>query len=49
MTFKICNSKYYDYFLVKGDNIEDIRKIVKEETSKRGWEDKDCWSELIEE
>ena len=45
--FKICNGLYDDFIIVEGDNIEEILKKTKKETGKRGWQDKDCWSEVI--
>lgn len=38
---------YEDNIIVKGDDIEEIRLKVKQETTKRGWKDEDCWSEEI--
>ena len=49
MKFKICNGKYDDYFLVEGENLDEVLEKIRQETVKRGWEDKDCWDELIEE
>ena len=47
MKFKICNGLYDDFIIVKGDSIEEILKKAKKETGKRGWQDKDCWSEEV--
>lgn len=49
MRLKICNSLYDDFIIVEGDNIEEILSKVKKETTKRGWQDKDCWSEEVED
>ena len=43
----ICNGLYDDFIIIEEDNIEEILNKVKEETDKRGWQDKDCWSERI--
>jgi len=48
MIFEIHNDKYNDYVIVEGESVEELREIVKHETSKRGWKDKDCWSKEIE-
>ena len=49
MIFKIhYNGKYEDSLIVEGETIEELREIVKAETSRRGWDDKDCWSEEVE-
>lgn len=49
MKFKICNGRYNDFIIIEGDNLEEIREKAKKETAKRGWQDKDCWSEEVEE
>ena len=48
MKFEIHNERYNDYLIVEGETIEELREIVKAETSRRGWENKDCWSEEVE-
>lgn len=49
MRYKICNIKYDDFIIVEGETIEEIREIAMNENNKRGWQDKDCWSEKIED
>jgi len=49
MKFKIHNSKYSDHLIIEGEDIEEVREIAKSETNRRGWKDKDCWSERIED
>ena len=48
MTFIIHYSgKYEDSITVSGEHIEELRETVKTETSRRGWNDDDCWSEKV--
>lgn len=47
MKFKIYHTPTEDYIIVSGDTLEEIREKVKRETSKRGWNNKDCYSEEI--
>lgn len=51
MIYKICydNGDYEDYFIVEGETIEEIRLKVSAETSLRGWEEENCWSEKLME
>lgn len=50
MKFRInYNGSYTDSLIVEGDSIEELRAIVKQETSSRGWDDSDCWSEKLED
>lgn len=48
MKLKICNRRYDDFFIVEGEDLEEIREKVKKATTKRGWQDRDCWSEEVE-
>lgn len=45
MEFKIHNGAYKDSIVIEGDTIEEIQKIAKQETKRRGW--KNCWSEEV--
>jgi hypothetical protein len=47
MRFKIYYIPTEDYTIVSGDTLEEIQEKVKRETSKRGWNNKDCYSEEI--
>ena len=38
---------YEDSFMIKGNSIEEIRKIVYEECERRNWNIADCWSEEL--
>ena len=41
------SGEYEDSFYITGDDIETIRKEVHEECARRGWDEKNCWSEEI--
>lgn len=47
LTFKINNRKQEDYIVIKGETIEEIRKIAKNEIDRRGWEEEHIWSEEV--
>ncbi len=40
-----CKDGIEDSIVIKGETIDELSKIAKAETDKRGWED--CWSEEI--
>lgn len=46
MQITIFNIVYDDSYTFTCNNIEDGRKIVKEQNSIRGWKDDDCYSEV---
>jgi hypothetical protein len=47
MKFKInCND---DSVVIEANTIEEVRKIALQETTRRGWEQDDCWSERLED
>jgi hypothetical protein len=49
LKFKICYSgKYQDYFIIEGETMEECKEIAINESNKRGWEEKNCWSEKIQ-
>jgi len=41
------NGKYEDDIKIRGNTIEELRKTAHEETSKRGWKEEHCWSEVL--
>lgn len=41
------DGKYQDELVLEADTIEEIRENANCETSRRGWDDDDCWSERI--
>lgn len=45
MRFKI--HYHDDELLIEGETIEEIRDIAHQETSRRGWNENDCWSEKV--
>ena len=53
MKFKIHHSKNIegreveDTITLRGDSVEDIQRQAKEEATKRGWDEKNCWSEEV--
>lgn len=48
MEFKInYNGRYEDSLIIEADTIEEIREIAISECKKRGWDEKDCWSERL--
>ena len=47
MIIKLSNSKLNDSIVLERDTIEEIREEAKEQIKVRGWEDEDCYSELI--
>ena len=48
MKFKIHNG-YEDYVIIEGKTMNEIRGKADIETEKRGWKQKDLWSEEMEE
>lgn len=42
------NGRYKDSLVIQGQTIDECRKIAYEEEFKRGWEEENCWSELLE-
>ena len=41
------NGKYEDSFTISGDSIEEVREAAMQEIARRGWDSKDCWSEMV--
>ena len=41
------NGRYKDSFTISGDSIEEVREAAMQETARRGWDSKDCWSEMV--
>lgn len=41
------SGEYEDCFYITGDDIETIRKAVREECARRGWDEQNCWSEEL--
>lgn len=49
MKFKIYYNDgiYKDNIIVTGNTVEDIRSKAAVELRKRGWSERDCWSEKL--
>lgn len=44
----IHNNKYEDEIVFEVDELsEESRKCILSQVHSRGWEDKDCWSEVV--
>ena len=41
------NGDYEDSLIIDGDDIEEVREKAKIEVSRRGWDEKHCWSEKL--
>lgn len=37
-----------DQFTFESETIEEARETAKRETAKRGWDERDCWSDVEE-
>jgi len=48
MKFKIHNNINDDSLIIEGKSIEEMQKKAKKELEKRGWIERECWSEVIE-
>lgn len=49
MRVTIYNEKYSDSITFEVDELnEETRQDILSQVHKRGWEDKDCWSEVTE-
>lgn len=42
------NGRYEDDFCFECETIEEAREIAYRETKARGWEERNCWSEVKE-
>lgn len=47
MKFKLVNSKYDDYVIIESETIEEAREKAKIAVEKRGWNEKDMYSEEV--
>lgn len=47
MRFKITNTKYNDYFIVKSSELSGCIVAMEDQVGKRGWKQQDCLSELL--
>lgn len=43
------NGIYEDEFTVEADTFEELKQTALAETGRRGWANKDCWSEVADE
>ncbi len=43
----IIHSKAGDIIVIEGETLEELRKRVYQEITKRCWKEDDCWSEEI--
>jgi hypothetical protein len=43
------NGAYEDSLMVEGETIDEVRATALSECNLRGWEEKDCWSEKVQE
>lgn len=48
MKVKIINEELQDSIILEEKTIEEIRTSAYAEMTKRKWEGRDCWSEIIE-
>lgn len=48
MKFKIHYSgSYEDEIIIEGETLKEVREIALAECNKRGWKERDCWSEQL--
>lgn len=42
------NGQYEDSIKIEGNTIKELKKVAYEEINRRDWEEKYCWSEVLD-